>query len=150
MFFSENLRAVLDLQVGDDDDGRTGRTDRGRRRRRDGRRTDGGQDRGGRRRRNGRRTTTGDGRRTPTTDGRNSRNRHDYSKYFRCLPLKTNTYEFHSTLKIISGSRRTFLWKLRCSCLFCSYLSQAVFMFIHKRKHVLEKPTSKSQLLILP
>ena len=57
----------------DDDDGRTGRTDRGRRRRRDGRRTDAGQDRGRRRRRrrNGRRTTTtGDRRRTPTTDGR--------------------------------------------------------------------------------
>ena len=69
-------RVYAPLTVGrrtttDDDDGRTGRTDRGRRRRRDGRRTDGGQDRGRRRRRNGRRTTTtGDGRRTPTTDGR--------------------------------------------------------------------------------
>ena len=55
-------RVYAPLTVGrrtttDDDEGRTGRTDRGRRRRRDGRRTDGGQDRG-RRQRQGRRTTT--------------------------------------------------------------------------------------------
>ena len=64
-------RVYAPLTVGrrtttDDDDGRTGRTDRGRRRR-DGRRTDAGQDRG-RRRRNGRRTTTTDDGRRRRTD----------------------------------------------------------------------------------
>ena len=35
-------------------------------------------------------------------------------QYFRCLPLKTNTYEFHPIRKMISESRRILLVFNRC------------------------------------
>ena len=90
--------------------------------------TDGRDGRDGRRRRttatDGRdgRTDNGteDGRRTTTTDGRTRHNTTQHTtqhklynsilQYFHCLPLKTNTYEFHSIRKMISESRRIFLF----------------------------------------